>query len=119
MRRSPSIAPALPDDRDIYLVLDDFGDQLGRAWRETDEEDTDRLTVIADLLNGQYSNPARVVAFNTAKGWSRDVSAEVADLIAQQCAQDGFDVPPYLESFVDRHGTARPAQLHLPLREAI
>ena len=32
---SPSIIPD-DADRDIYLVLDDFG-QLGRAWRETDE----------------------------------------------------------------------------------
>jgi hypothetical protein len=36
----PSISPALPDDRDVYLVLDDFGGRLGRAWRETDEGST-------------------------------------------------------------------------------
>jgi len=58
----------------------------------------------------------RVIAFNTAQGWSRDVSAELADLIFQRCTRDGFDVPPSLESFVDCHGTTRPAQLHLPLR---
>jgi hypothetical protein len=29
------------DDHDVYLVLDDFGSRLGRAWRETDETDTD------------------------------------------------------------------------------
>jgi hypothetical protein len=74
MRRSPSIAPASPDDRDTYLVLDDFGERLGRAWRETGEERTDRETVISDLIDGQYSNPARVIAFNTAERWSRDVS---------------------------------------------
>jgi hypothetical protein len=48
MRRSPSIAYALPDDVDIYLVLDDFGGRLGRAWRETDEANTDRATMIED-----------------------------------------------------------------------
>jgi len=36
--------PTLPDDRDVYLVLDDFGGRLGRAWRETDEDQTDRAT---------------------------------------------------------------------------
>jgi hypothetical protein len=76
MRRSPSIASALPDDVDIYLVLDDFGGRLGRACRETEEERTDRETVIADLLEGQYSNPVRVIAFNTAENWSRDVSQD-------------------------------------------
>jgi hypothetical protein len=118
MRRSPSIAPAQPDDVDVYLVLDDFGGRLGRAWRETDEESTDRQTVITDLIDGQYSNPARVVAFNTAEGWARDVSEEIADEIAERCARDGFDVPPFLETFVDRHGSGRPVQLPLPLRGA-
>jgi hypothetical protein len=75
MRQSPSIVPGM--DRDICLVLDDFG-SIGRAWRETDVEDTDFETVITDLLDGQFSNPVRVVAFNTAEGWSRDVSEVVA-----------------------------------------
>jgi len=43
MRPSPSIAPGI--DRDTYLVLDDFG-RIGRAWRETDVEETDYDTVI-------------------------------------------------------------------------
>ena len=110
-----SIAPALPDDRDVYLVLDDFGGRLGRAWRETDEDRTDRATVFMDLIDGQYSDPARIIAFNTAHGWSRDVSAEIADLIARRCVRYAFDVPASLEQFVDRYGSVRPAQLHLPL----
>jgi hypothetical protein len=68
MRRpdqSPSIVP--PEaNQDTYLVLDDFGGRLGRAWRETDEEDTDRETLIRDLMDDQYGNPLRIVAFNTA-----------------------------------------------------
>jgi hypothetical protein len=118
MRLSPSIAPGPPDDVDVYLVLDDFGERLGRAWRETGEERTDRERVITDLVDGQYSEPARVVAFNTAEGWSRDVSEELADEIARRCGMDGFDVPPSLEAFVDRHGSGRPTQLPLPLRGA-
>lgn len=46
MRSSPSIVPG--SDRDIYLVLDDFG--LGRAWTETDEEHTDRETLVRHLM---------------------------------------------------------------------
>jgi hypothetical protein len=57
----PSIVP--PEaNQDTYLVLDDFGGRLGRAWRETDEEDTDRETLIRDLMDVQYSHPARIVA---------------------------------------------------------
>ena len=117
MRRSPSIVPD-PDDHDIYLVLNDFGGKLGRAWPETDGERTDRETVIADLLQGQYSYPARIVAFNTAEGWSRDVSEEISDEIGQRLATVECDAPPSLEGFIERHGSGRPVQLPLPLRGA-
>jgi len=33
-------------------------------------------------LTGQYGNPIRVVAFNTAERWSEDVSEDVAREIA-------------------------------------
>ena len=116
MLGSPSIAPSAPDDVDVYLVLDDLGRRLGRVWRETSEERTDRRTVVNDLLDGQYSDPARIVAFNTAEGWSRDVSSELADEIAERSGQDGLDVPPAPQNFVAQHATRRPLQLPLPLR---
>jgi hypothetical protein len=31
------------------------------------------------LLEGQYGEPVRIVAFNTAEGWSRDVTLDIAD----------------------------------------
>jgi hypothetical protein len=39
---------------------------LGRAYREVDEEHSDRETVIRGLIEGQYSNPVRIVCFNTS-----------------------------------------------------
>jgi hypothetical protein len=77
MRASPSIAPENADV--VYLVLDDLGGRLGRTWRETDEDDTDRETPIRDLLDGQYSSPAWIVAFNAGKGWSKDATQQIAD----------------------------------------
>jgi hypothetical protein len=117
MRSSPSIVHD-PDDREIYLVLDDFGERLGRAWREIDDERTDRETVIRDLFEGQYHDPVRVVAFNPAERWSRDVSEEIADELAQLIALEGEEMRPSIEGFLDRHGTGRPVQLPLPLRGA-
>jgi hypothetical protein len=64
MRKSnwtPSIVPK-GDDQNVYLVVDDFG-RNGRVYREADVETTDLETVILDLLEGQYKNPVRVVAF--------------------------------------------------------
>ena len=116
MRRSPSIAPVV-DDRDVYLVLDDFG-RLGRSWRETDEESTDRVAIVQDLLEGQYNSPVRVIAFNTAEGWSRDVSEEIADALVEACVGDDRQIPSALEEFVEVHRTPAAEQLPLPLRRA-
>jgi hypothetical protein len=115
MLSSPSIVPD-PDDRDIYLVLDEFGGRMGRAWRETDEGRTDREIVITDLMTGQYSDPVRVVAFNTAQGWSRDVTNDIADELAKWFSERDREIPPSLEDFIQRHRTPMSEQLPLPLR---
>jgi len=87
---SPSIAPH-GDEQDIYLVLDDFG-RLGRAWRETDERGANRATMIRNLLDDQYENPVRIVAFNIAEGWCRDVTVDIADELRRRYAE--FDEVP-------------------------
>jgi hypothetical protein len=98
MRRSPSIVPP-GGDQDVYLVLDDFGSGLGRSWRETDVEHTDLETLITDLLDDQYNNPVRIIGFNTAEGWSRDVSEDVAHELRKRCA----GVLPFsVQEFVER-----------------
>ena len=110
--RMPSIVPDA-DDHTVYLVMD--GLRAGRIWRESDADATDLETVIADLLGGQYSDPQRVVAFNTAAKWSEDVSGDIARELRRRCDLQGFDVPAFLEAFLDRHGAPRD-QLALPLR---
>jgi hypothetical protein len=96
------------------LVVDDFGD-LGRCWRETDVEATDLETVITDLLDGQYNNPVRVIGFNTAEGWSRDVSSDVAAELRRRCDLQMTDIPLTLQSFVERHENRDQKQLTLLL----
>ncbi|MBR1194083.1 hypothetical protein JQ609_32460 [Bradyrhizobium sp. AUGA SZCCT0169] len=104
MRRSPSMVPEA--GQDIYLVLDDFGGRLGRAWRETAEEATNHETLIRDLIDGQYRCPARIVALNTAEGWSRDVTVEVADELRRRVAE--FDeVPASVQEFLQTEFTRR------------
>ena len=79
MRKSnwtPSIVPN-GDDQNVYIVLDDFG-RKDRAYRETDAERADLEAVIMGVLEGEFKDPVRVVAFNTAKKWSQDVSSDVA-----------------------------------------
>jgi hypothetical protein len=117
MRRSnwtPSIVPR-GDDQDVYLEVDDLGG-LGRVWRESDFEETDLETVVTDLLEGQYKSPLGIFAFNTAEGWARDVSADIAAGLRQRCDLQLRDVPSDLQDFVDRHDAIDQSQLTLPLR---
>jgi hypothetical protein len=107
MPRSPSIVPE-HTDRDVYLVLEDFG-PLGRAWRETDDADTDRTTLIKDLLDGQHENPVRIVAFNTAEGWSRDASEDIANELQDVCP-DRDKLSASIEEFIQEHATRQPAR---------
>src|SRR5262245_45715301 len=84
---TPSIIPG-GDSETVYLVADNFG-HLGCCWRETDIEATDLETVIMDMLKGEYSDPVRVISFNTSEGWSRDISEEVANELQYRCHRIG------------------------------
>lgn len=115
MRPSPSIVPADRLDRDIYLVLEDFGARAGCAWRETDEDDTDRETIIRDILSGNYAYPIRIVAFNAIEGRSRDATSDLADELAQRVGSQGLEVSPALRAFINANSTrSLEEQLALP-----
>jgi hypothetical protein len=98
MRTSPSIVPH-GADQDTYLVLDDFS-RIGCSWRETDADKADRETLIRDLVEGQYGHPVRIVAFNTAEGWSRDVTMEIADELRRRYVEFG-EVPNSILDFME------------------
>ena len=98
LRRSPSMVPA-ETGHDTYLVLEDLG-RFGRVWRETAEANANHQTLIRDLLDDQYSRPMRIVAFNTAGGWSRDVTVDIADELRRRFAECDY-VPVSVEEFLD------------------
>jgi hypothetical protein len=72
---TPSIVPNAADQT-VYLVVDRFG-RLGTAYRETDVVRTDLETTITDLMSWQFSDPVRVVAFNTPSD-GRRTSQEIS-----------------------------------------
>lgn len=98
---TPSIVPN-GHDQTVYLVLNDFG-PLGRAYCETVGGRSDLESVISDLMSGQYDNPVRVVAFNTAERWSEDASQDIAREIMRRLGLAGDELPSTLEGFVDSH----------------
>jgi hypothetical protein len=114
MRQSswtPSIVPR-GDDQTVYLVADDFG-RLGRSWREADYDATDLETVIQDLLSGQYHHPIRVIGFNTAEGWSQDVSEDIANELRRRCDLTMLEMPSSIADFVERYEGGRQLTLRL------
>ena len=101
----------VPDpDVTVYLVLNDFG-PLGRAYVETDETDADERTVIDAIVSGEHSFPARVVAFNTHEGWSRDVTEDIAHKILE-LNSEGVELSGPAREFVERV-TGRSARVNV------
>jgi hypothetical protein len=71
----------------------------------------------AGLLEGQYNSPVRVIGFNVAEGWVRDVSEDVARELRQRCAQDDRELPESVQPFVAvRWGRSGPAVAAAPKR---
>jgi hypothetical protein len=99
MRTTMTPPPVPSRDGTVYLVLDDFG-KFGQAYRETDTTQADLQTVVANLLAGQYERPLRVVAFNTAQGWARDVTAPIAREVLARAGE--ADLPVAVRDLVER-----------------
>ena len=98
--RAPSIVPA-EQDQEVYLVVDDFG--VAVCWRETEVDATSLETVIANMIDGQYNRPVRVVGFNASEGWARDVSEDVADEVRHRSHLKRIELTDGVEDFVTRH----------------
>ena len=104
---SPRIIQLPLSGRDRRHYVRELRAAEGRAWRETNEGDTDRETLIRDyLMEGQYSHPTRIVAFNTAEGWSRDVTMDIADELRRRFAEYD-EVPVSVQEFLETASRAR------------
>jgi hypothetical protein len=97
----PSIVPN-GHDRNFYLVINNYGN-WGAPFSETDVDKADLETVNGDLMSGQYSDPVRVVAFNTAEHCAEDASEDVAREIVRRLDLAGREMPSSLQAFVDSH----------------
>jgi hypothetical protein len=97
--------PRLPNnDVDAHIVVEDFG-ALGCAYVETELDAADRESIIRDFISGQYENALRVVSFNIAEGWSRDVSEDIAGEIIDRAYDADETLTEATKRFIDRHVT--------------
>jgi hypothetical protein len=78
-----------------YIV--EIRHRCGNYLAEVDLDRTDRDTVLADLLAGQYEGAARVYRLE-------DATAEFARAVLQGCLDEGEDVPLWLCDLVENAG---------------
>jgi hypothetical protein len=97
---APSIVPGISSTH--YFVLDDFGD-YGCLFHERREHETSEDTVIRHLIEGQFQRPLKVLAFNAEEGWSRDVSAEIADKVLRKVESGQGIVTSATRAFLEEH----------------
>jgi hypothetical protein len=95
------LAPVEVSDVTVHIVLNDFGD-LGRAYVETDGAEADEATIVENILTGQYSHPLRVVAFNIAEGWSRDVTEDTAVAVLNKANSEQRSIGKVAQEFLER-----------------
>ena len=103
----PPLAPSEPGlNTTVDIVLDDFG-HLGRAYSETDEHEADEVTVVTGILASQYSRPVRVIAFNVAQGWVREVTKDIANAVLERARFEhrllGYVARRFLEDVLGRN----------------
>ena len=109
----------MPNEKDqtVYLVANDFG-KPDRAWAEAEYERTDVEALTQDPLTGQYSNPIRVVAFNTGRTLVRGgVRQRRADQLRRCCDLQMPDISFFLLEFTDRYEPI--CRYHEPLMSLI
>ena len=109
---SPSPTPPLVPDNDfaVHIVLDDFG-KAGLIYREAASEDTTRAAVIEGIIGDQYYRPSRIIAFNTAEGWARDVTEDLAREIRDKAQRENLELGGTARAFVQREiGVILPAE---------
>ena len=102
MSVAPPIVPTHSGTGTVYLVLDDFG-ALGRAYREMDESEADLAHVVRHMVRGEFNRPVRVIAFNVDEGWSRDVSVEVANAVADVADEQDRSLGRTTREFLEHH----------------
>lgn len=102
MRNRTSLVPGQPAfDGTVYIVLNYFGSRLDSAYCETGEDEADESTTIENILSGQYSHPLRVVAFNTAEGWARDATEDIARAVLDRAQKQDRAIGKGAQEFLE------------------
>ncbi|MGY8632166.1 hypothetical protein RAD15_06690 [Bradyrhizobium sp. 14AA] len=92
----PSSVVPYGADQTLFVVID----RLDEAT-EIRVERSDLEATIGELVAGCFSDPIKVISFNTLEHWMKDISTDVAGEIQTRCAIDG--IPDYLCDFIESY----------------
>jgi (2Fe-2S) ferredoxin len=92
---------ASPVDRDIYLVRCFHNGEF--YFPERGQKDTHLEETIADILAGQIEHVDRVFCFNPNEAWAKDVTADVAEAIANLAQKEGRRISHEVLTFIHEH----------------
>jgi hypothetical protein len=62
-----------------------------------------RATIVRNFISGQYGDTLRVISFNVAEGWSRDVSEDIAGEIIDRAYREEKALTEGTKSFIEWH----------------
>src|SRR4030081_1470083 len=102
MRRVEQTSLVPQDTPTVHLVLDDLM-PLGKVYRETDQAEADRETVISNFMSGQFYKPLRTGASPRGEAGAGDVTEATArETVARAHAEDA-DLPDSTRRFIERY----------------
>jgi hypothetical protein len=92
----------VPDsEHTTYLLLDEMTNQHVSIWPEISADEANEATIVQWIIEGQFSRPIKIVAFNTEDGWSRDVTQEIATKLLD-LNQNGVALGATAIEFIER-----------------
>lgn len=92
---------ALNLDRMIYIVA--VGHAGGDYFPEQNVSETDRATVVNDIVQGQYDDLKHVLECNPVEGTCRDVTEDIAWEVSAKWADRGGPLEAYQQDFIEAH----------------
>jgi len=103
-RRDLSRTGPVPDT-DLFVIEADIlaKGRRERYFAERDVLRTNRRDTLADIVSGQIERVRRVLSFNPAEGWARDVSEDIAHDALRAALEDRQGVPDHLMDFLEEH----------------
>ncbi len=87
---------------DLTVVVEHSG-KVSRVYHENEFQPSTFQSVVQSFLLGRYTEPIRVMAFNKARRYWRDISKDIAEVVLRSALRKGQQVPEATRGFIEYH----------------